>query len=364
MLHENTMSVEGNERIAINIRGKRYETYMATLNRYPNTLLGSHNSRIDLCNQERNEILLDRDTEIFDYVLFYYQSQGVLAKPEFVTEDRFQEELDFFEIKGLAEGKTKSTSEINYGHENKRFGWIWNLLEKPDSSEIASFLGKFNLLVIVVSTIVYCLETIKDIREHKEFYFFVMESTFIAWYSIEYSLRLLSAPSRISFAFSTLGIIDLLAVLPYYATISMRSKEESGGKSLAAFRFVRMIRVCRVLKISRYNRGLRILGKTIVSSKQQIKSLFLYFTIIVILMSSIIYHAEEFSNGKSYFKSIPDVFWFTIITMTSVGYGDIVPMTVLGKIAAIFCFISGIILLLSLPVPIFISHFKAFYKKK
>ena len=358
------MSVEGKERIAINVRGKRYETYMATLNRYPNTLLGSHNARLNLCNQEGNEILLDRDEDIFDYVLFYYQSQGVLAKPEFVTEDRFQEELEFFEIRGFREVRTISTSEVKHGHVNKRFGWIWSLLEKPDSSEIAGFLGKFNLLMIVVSTIVYCLETIKDLRENKEFYFFVMESTFVAWYSIEYSLRLLSAPSKLRFAFSTLGIIDLLAVLPYYVTISMDNKKESGGKSLAAFRLVRMIRVCRVLKISRYNRGLRILGKTIVSSKQEIMSLFLYLTIVVILMSSIIYHAEEFSNNKSYFKSIPDVFWFTIITMTSVGYGDMVPMTIPGKIAAIFCFLSGIILLLSLPVPIFISHFKASYKKK
>ena len=357
------MSAKGNERIVINVRGKRYETYMATLNRFPDTLLGSHNTRTHLCNHERTEIILDRDKEIFDCVLFYYQSKGILAKPEFVTEHRFQEELDFFGIGDKPDAKTSLDTGLKQQGVYKRFDWIWNLLEKPDSSEIAGFLGKFNLLVIVVSTIVYCLETIKDVREHREFFFFVMESTFIAWYTIEYLLRLLSAPCRHRFAFSTLGIIDLLAILPYYVTIIIGNKKESGGKSLAAFRFVRMIRVSRILKISRYNRGLRVLAKAFISSKRQIKSLFLCLVIAIILMSSIIYHVEELSNGRSHFNSIPDVFWFTIVTMTSVGYGDMVPITILGKIAAMFCFISGIILLLSLPVPIFISHFKTFYNR-
>ena len=358
------MSVAAKERVVINVRGQKFETFMATLNRFPETLLGSHDSRLSLCNKENTEILLDRDKEIFNYVLFYYQSQGILAKPDFITKERFEEELNFFEITKLDTRERKSSGEATQMNESYRFEWIWNLLEKPDSSEVAAFLGKFNLCVIVVSTIVYCLETIKSVRENKEFYFFVIESIFVVWYTIEYLLRLLSAPSRCRFAFSALGVIDLLAVLPYYVTTSVNDEKESGGRSLAAFRFVRMIRVCRVLKISRYNKGLRILAKVLVSSKRQIKSLFLCMVIVIILMSSIIFHVEEFSNEKSHFNSIPDAFWFTIVTMTSVGYGDMVPVTILGKIAAVLCFIAGIILLLSLPVPIFISHFKAFYSNE
>ena len=353
------------ERIMINVQGKRYETYLTTLDHFPNTLLGSKISRSNFHSHESSEIILDRDKEIFDSILFYYQSKGILAKPEFVSEEMFQAELDFFDISNKKIGSKITKSEISQTNETYMLEWIWNLLEKPDSSNVAGFLGKLNLCVIVVSTIVYCLETIKDVRKQREFFFFVMESIFVAWFTIEYLLRLVSAPIRTSFIFSALGIIDLLAILPYYVTISIESKKESGGKSLAAFRFVRMIRICRMLKISRYNRGLRVLAKAIVSSKRQIKSLLLCLVIVTILISSIIYHVEElFSNGMSCFNSIPDVFWFTIVTMTSVGYGDVVPITILGKVSAVFCFISGIILLLSLPVPIFISHFKTFYKKE
>lgn len=353
------MGTSVNRRISLNVQGRRFETTQKTLDRFPNTLLGSHESRLALCGEEQSDIVIDRDKDVFDYVLFYYQSDGILAKPEFVSTEKFEEELEFFAIK-----KRRSSAAKHPSNDHNILEWIWNLLEKPDSSDVANCLGKFNLCVIVVSTIVYCLETIKDVRERREFYFFIIESIFIVWYTMEYLLRLLSAPSRAGFAFSALGIIDLLAVLPYYITKCVNDGVKSGGKSLAALRFVRMVRVCRVLKISRYNKGLRVLAKALVSSRRQAKALLLCLVIVIILMSSIIYYVEEFANGESKFNSIPDAFWFTIVTMTSVGYGDIVPVTVFGKIATVVCFISGIVLLLSLPVPIVIYNFKTFYNKE
>eukprot|EP00112_Aurelia_sp_Birch-Aquarium-sp1_P023030 Seg671.5 transcript_id=Seg671.5/GoldUCD/mRNA.D3Y31 product="Potassium voltage-gated channel subfamily A member 2" protein_id=Seg671.5/GoldUCD/D3Y31 len=357
------MSYIQDERIVINVRGCRFETYKTTLEQFPNTLLGCQISRTKLYDPQRKEILLDRDKEMFNYVLFFYQSKGILSKPDWISDGVFYEELDYFALQSAGDTDDEdSTSTDDSNEERNQFYSIWQLLEKPESSDAAGLLGKFNLCIILVSTIVYCLETIKSVRHGKDLQFFIMESMFVAWYTIEYLLRVLSAPGRLRFVLSALGVIDVMAIIPYYLTTIIENKGITGGKSWAVIRLVRLIRVCRVLKLSRYNRGLRILAKTIVSSNSQIKSLFLCLIIAVILMSSLIYAAENVFGERNTFESIPDTFWFTIVTMTSVGYGDMVPMTILGKISAVICFLGGIILLLSLPVPVLISHFKQSYK--
>lgn len=130
----------------------------------------------------------------------------------------------------------------------------------------------------------------------------------------------------------------------------------------AILRVIRLVRVFRIFKLSRHSKGLQILGMTLKASLRELGLLMFFLLIGVILFSSAIYYAEAGSE-RSYFKSIPDAFWWAVVTMTTVGYGDMVPHDFWGKIVGSLCAIAGV-LTLSLPVPVIVSNFNYFYHRE
>lgn len=174
-----------------------------------------------------------------------------------------------------------------------------------------------------------------------------------------------------------MNAIDLMAIMPYFITLgTIVNKEpdaagaqagvsvdsEQPGASLAILRVIRLVRVFRIFKLSRHSKGLQILGMTLKASLRELGLLMFFLLIGVILFSSAIYYAEAGSE-RSYFKSIPDAFWWAVVTMTTVGYGDMVPHDFWGKIVGSLCAIAGV-LTLSLPVPVIVSNFNYFYHKE
>ena len=123
------------------------------------------------------------------------------------------------------------------------------------------------------------------------------------------------------------------------------------------------MRVLRVLKLSRYSKGLKVLANTLLISGKDLPSLFAVLIINVILFSSVIYYVENDIKNND-FESIPDAFWWTIVTMTAVGYGDKVPKGALGKLIGAVCAVSGIVVLFCFPTPVLLSHFEEMYKLK
>ena len=255
---------------------------------------------------------------------------------------------------------------------------IWNLMEYPRSSTPAFTCAIISIITIILSVIVICLETVPSIveapnpqtRYTNRQILFVLETTVMVWFTAEYLLRILSAPLAFKFMFSFTGIIDLVVVVPYYINIVIG--EEIRSFNLAVFRLVRMFRVFRIFKLTRYSTGLKVLGRTIMESLGQLVALFLCLFLSAILFASTLYFIEheevlDHVNGASsrrpsdVFQSIPGTFWYVIITMTSVGYGDVVPRTLIGRIVAAFCMVTGIIVLLCLPTPVFVTHFGRFY---
>lgn len=203
--------------------------------------------------------------------------------------------------------------------------------------------------------------------------FWLIETFCIIWFSFEVAVRFASCPSKSVFVRDIMNIIDIVAILPYFITLFTREEEETfvgeseetnKSMSLAILRVVRLVRVFRIFKLSRHSKGLQILGQTLKASMRELGLLIFFLFIGVILFSSAVYFAEVDSvTPKSQFSSIPDAFWWAVVTMTTVGYGDMRPVTVAGKFVGALCAITGV-LGIALPVPVIVSNFNYFYHRE
>jgi len=166
-----------------------------------------------------------------------------------------------------------------------------------------------------------------------------------------------------------MNIIDLLAILPYFITLgteladdgSDAGRSSNQAMSLAVLRVIRLVRVFRIFKLSRHSKGLQILGQTIRASMRELGLLIFFLFICVVLFSSAIYFAETPAGSR--FTSIPDAFWWAVVTMTTVGYGDMFPVSAWGKLVGSLCAIAGV-LTIALPVPVIVSNFNYFYNRE
>ena len=192
-----------------------------------------------------------------------------------------------------------------------------------------------------------------------------MEVCSIAWFTVVYVLRLFSCPSKFDFAKSPLNWLDILAILPFYMDLVLKNTKPY----LTILRFFRTIRIVRIFKISRYFQGLFALGRAVSASAGELLLLCLMLATFVVLFSSLVYFTDscatkeecEANKDDNQFDSVIAGFWWSIVTMSTVGYGDYVPKSTLGKIVGVFCALMGI-LVIALPFPIIVSRFNYYYE--
>ena len=383
---ENVQQPRQDVKIVINVSGLRFETYVSTLEKFPETLLGSATKRQQFYDPELDELFFDRNRSAFEAILSYYQNDGSIFRPENVPMKIIAGEIIFFELGSVAMNQLfeipgYKASEDSEMPKNKLQRRIWQLFEHPDSSIYARILAFWSLAVILVSIVTFCLESLPQFNcdeasksssksnstsdsnpcsGRKGQPWLSIEIVCIVWFTFEYLVRLLSSPQKAKFLKSFLNIIDLIAILPYYITLPL---DNASGGSFAVLRVIRLVRVFRIFKLSRHSKGLQILGQTLRASMRELGMLIFFMLIVVVLFSSAIYYAEGQSYPETDFTSIPGAFWWSVVTMTTVGYGDKYPQTWQGKLVGSICALSGV-LTIALPVPVIVSNFTYFYQSE
>ena len=188
------------------------------------------------------------------------------------------------------------------------------------------------LVCILLSIVVVMLDSVASLDARYGRLFYIIEWIFTGLFTLEYVLRLLTVKKPLRYAFSFLGLIDLLAIIPMYLSILF-----AGGQSLLVLRALRLLRIFRIFKLTHFLTEMSFLGSALKSSAKKISIFMLVVLTLVVILGSIMYLVENRENG---FESIPDSIYWAIVTITTVGYGDIAPVSPMGK------FIASVIMLL------------------
>lgn len=432
------------EKFVINISGRRFETWRNTVEKYPDTLLGS-SERDFFYDEQTKEYFFDRDPDIFRHILNYYRT-GKLHYPKHECLMAYDEELAFFGIipdvigdccyEDYRDSKRENAermlddriSETNGEKEQEQRSLreqMWRAFENPHTSTAALVFYYVIGFFIAVSVVANVVETVpctiisrihQNLRYYKQqetlaaaaaaaasaqqqsilaaaaasssgdysngsnstsnkslfsssirsnstdtsttipvqsiqptttqsstfstyysdhynsynyYYqeaenlscgdtfkiaFFCLDTACVMIFTAEYLLRLYAAPNRCKFMHSVMSLIDVVAIMPYYIGLAIKDNDDVSG----AFVTLRVFRVFRIFKFSRHSQGLRILGYTLKSCASELGFLVFSLAMAIIIFATVMYYAEKNVEGTT-FTSIPAAFWYTIVTMTTLG---------------------------------------------
>lgn len=414
------MTTIDDNRVILNVGGIRHETYKATLKKIPATRLSRLTEALANYDPILNEYFFDRHPGVFAQILNYYRT-GKLHYPTDVCGPLFEEELEFW---GLDSNQVEPCCWMTYTQHRdtqdvlaildrldldtdkpteedimKKFGWeeeyragelncwqriqpkIWALFDEPYSSNAAKVIAVVSVFFIVVSILSFCLKTHPEMRvpvlknttsntsdgglswrlEKKKTEphqaFFYIECASNAWFTFEIIIRLIVAPNKLDFLKAPVNIIDIIATLSFYLDF-MLTKLKQENDILEFFSIIRIMRLC---KLTRHSAGLKILIHTFKASAKELVLLVFFLVLGIVIFAALIFYAERIQyNPDNDFTSIPVGLWWAIVTMTTVGYGDMTPKTYVGMFVGALCALLGV-LTIALPVPVIVSNFALFY---
>ncbi len=203
------------------------------------------------------------------------------------------------------------------------------------------------LVAIITSVLVVMLDSVLELRIAYGRYFAVAEWLFTILFTIEYALRLYSSPNRRAYAFSFFGVVDLLALLPTYLSLFF-----VGTHYLLVVRILRILRIFRVFRLKSYMQQAGFLAAAFKTSQHKITVFFLSLLLLVTIFGAVLYVVEGPKHG---FTSIPKSIYWAVVTLTTVGYGDISPKTPLGQAIASMVMITGYAII-AVPTGIFTAE--------
>ncbi|XP_031582355.1 potassium voltage-gated channel subfamily C member 4 [Oreochromis aureus] len=268
---------------------------------------------------------------------------------------------------------------------------IWALFDDPYSSRAARGVALASLFFILVSITTFCLEThdafyeVQNWTEHvvqgnmtknitrneivTNPVLFTVEGICVVWFTFEFLVRIISCPDKVVFIRNMLNIIDFVAILPFYLELALKSLSSKAANDVLNFlRVVRFVRILRIFKLTRHFVGLRVLGHTLRASVNEFLLLIIFLALGVLIFATMIYYAERIGIqpddptgcNHTHFKNIPISFWWAVVTMTTLGYGDMYPQTWLGMMVGALCALAGV-LTIAMPVPVIVNNFGMYY---
>ena len=370
------------ERIKINVSGKKYELTYSRLFKFPKSLLARSARRVHFYDAEKDEFFFDRNRMAFESVYHFYQTAGEFLRPEHIPDNLLMQEMQFFglvqyiSLQGGDHSSISSPKRIIPDNRYQRM--VWELFENPDSSVAARLVNVIMLLLIVLSILVLCIETLPEFgvadlaaltrsnltsndlpqtRVNQTYNtskqqesdrseangslstklqkLFIVEAFCVVCFSLELLIRFIASPDKLRFFRNLLNIFDLLAVLPFYVALVISAQSLTAIQSAYVLRVLRLTRTLRLVKIYRYSSSLQIFVKTIRGCANDFLMFGFLILMTTIVFASCCYYFEQEHEGTN-FVSIPAACWWAIITMTSVGYGDMVPVT-LGRLCNTLC---------------------------
>ncbi|XP_055072211.2 voltage-gated potassium channel regulatory subunit KCNG2 isoform X1 [Misgurnus anguillicaudatus] len=389
----------------INVGGDRYTFPWSTLEQFPLSRLGQlrHCSNLDdiarLCDdydENRREFFFDRSSTAFRVILNFLAA-GKLRLLRQVCAVSLSDELAYWgidpghmerccrrrmltRVEEVAERKRKEKERREkrltvQRTEAREKGFpgvtrcLQDIVDNPQSGWLGKIFACFSVIMIGVTVISLCISTMPDHESRGECLdkcrnIFIVETVCVAWFSLEFMLRLLQAQSKLQFLRNPLNIIDVIAILPYYISLVVDKDEMEEAKlhgSAGAghgyldklgliLRLTRALRILYVMRLARHSLGLQTLGLTMQRSMREFGLLLLFLCVAVALFSPLVHLAEkEFAKKKDLgthsFSSIPASYWWAIISMTTVGYGDMVPHSIPGQVVAFSSILSGILIM-------------------
>ncbi|ESP05702.1 hypothetical protein LOTGIDRAFT_103377 [Lottia gigantea] len=401
----------GSARLLLNVGGVRHETHVSTLRNAPHTRLARLAEAHLESGCKTEEYFFDRHPAVFNSIIDYYRT-GELHVPLEVCGAVVKRELDFWQINQF---QIKACCWRHYRSyiDNQRIlesfnnsllkenvivnltgldGWqkwrtkIWLILEHPRTSTAAMVYGITSFLFVMLSIAGFCLETLptddnitssSSCEGNNEAMgtntmsadnaLDILDIICSIFFTLELIFRFIFSPNRLKFVRSMMNIIDLLALVPLYVEVFF-TQAKLGGCYLNE-RFVieimfilRIIRMFRIFHLVKHYQALKVLVYAIKASIQELLMLFIFLMIGMLVFATMIYYAERtdaVTPGEK-FNTIPMGFWWAIITMTTVGYGDVYPTKPVGYIVGTACAVSGV-LLVALTIPVISNNFSLFY---
>uniref|UniRef100_A0A1I8QE46 BTB domain-containing protein n=2 Tax=Stomoxys calcitrans TaxID=35570 RepID=A0A1I8QE46_STOCA len=419
----NLINMDSENRVVLNVGGIRHETYKATLKKIPATRLSKLTEALANYDPLLNEYFFDRHPGVFAQVLNYYRT-GKLHYPTDVCGPLFEEELEFWGLDSnqvepccwMTYTQHRDTQETlavldrldldtekpseeelarKFGFEEDYYkgtlSWwqemkprIWSLFDEPYSSNAAKIIGVVSVFFICISILSFCLKTHPDMRvpyvrnnsvqtangssswflektqTNAHIAFFYIECVCNAWFTFEILVRFISSPNKCAFIKSSVNIIDYIATLSFYIDLVLQ-RFASHLENADILEFFSIIRIMRLFKLTRHSSGLKILIQTFRASAKELTLLVFFLVLGIVIFASLVYYAERIqTNPHNDFNSIPLGLWWALVTMTTVGYGDMVPKTYIGMFVGALCALAGV-LTIALPVPVIVSNFAMYY---
>lgn len=202
----------------------------------------------------------------------------------------------------------------------------------------------------------FCLSTLEFFKDQSSAHYaglFIIEAVAVTWFTVDLILRFICCPNKIDFIKDLHNWVDLMAIIPFYLTVLLPH-----NRTIRNFNVFYVLRLTRTFRPLKFSYVMQVFTQTLKASSRELYFLMFILGILVITYGSVAYFAER-DEKDTLFTSIPASFWWAVVTMTTVGYGDMHPRTMSGKLIGSVCAISGV-LMIALPVSVVASNFSLY----